>query len=178
MKRLLTFALCFAIYAPLAMGQTVEKKSIQGLDATGDDFVYFNLTSGEIIAKEAAAFGGWDIAFQGTNIQVNGEAQFVDSKYDELVEAPADGFLAEESGPVTLPSGGTDGWFNYDFNSHVISPIANRLIVVKTKGGQYAKLEILDYYKVTFGDNGPAPAPRYYTFKYALQTAKGRSLIN
>ena len=175
MKRFAAFTLFFFVFLSASVAQSVKIHSIQGLDATGDDFVYFNLTSGEVVSKEAAAFGGWDIAFQGTSIQVNGKAQFVDAAFDALVEAPENDYLEEESGPVTLPSGGTDGWFNYDFNTHIISPVANRLIVVQTKQGHYAKLEIIDYYKVTFGDNGPAPAPRYYSFKYAVQTGTGRA---
>ncbi len=168
MKRLSILFLFIVFAANTINAQSIQNRSIKGLDATGDAVVYFSVETGEIIPAEAAAFGGWDIGFQGTTILVNGEAQYVESKYDALTEAPAEGYLAEESGPVTLPTG-DKGWFNYDFNTHVISPVANRILVLKNKKGLFTKLEILDYYKVTFGENGPAPAPRYYTFRYTTQ---------
>ena len=173
MKRLIAFALLFMICVPFLQAQSILSKSIKGLDASGDEFVFVNLTSGEIIPKVGAAFGGWDVAFQGTNIQVNGQAQFLDSTFDALTEAPQDGFLSEESGPVTMPSSGEERWFNYDPTTHIISPVANRLLVIKTKAGHYAKLEILDYYKATFGED--SPTPRFYSFKYVLQTSKEAS---
>lgn len=169
MKRFFSITMVLVFAASTLYAQGLENRSIKGLDATGEEVVYFNLEKGEVVPAQAAGFGGWDIGFQGTTIVVNGEARYVDSKYEELLAAPEDGYLTAKTGPVTLPTGAEERWFNYDFNTHVISPIANRIVVLKNKQGHYTKLEILDYYKVSFGENGPAPAPRYYTFRYVTQ---------
>lgn len=168
MRRILYFILFFTV--SVAQAQDQNNRSISGLDASGDGSVFFNLASGEIVSIEAAAAGGWDIAFQRTNIQVNGAAQFLDVDYDSLYQAPEMGYLTSESGPVALPSSSEKRWFNYDFNTHFISPVKNRIVVIKTKSGHYAKLEILNYYKAEFGADGPVETPRFYSFRYVLQT--------
>jgi hypothetical protein len=175
MKRLFILLLLLAA-APLVHAQILESRSIKGLDATSDGFVYFNLSSGEIVAPEAAVFGGWDIAFQGTNIQVSGSAQYMDAAYDSLNTAPDSGYLSNDLGPLTLPSGGTDGWFDYDFNTHVITPVENRILLIKTQTRKFVKLEILDYYKSEFSTDGPVETPRYYSFRYLMQKDGSRVL--
>ncbi|MDA1028373.1 MAG: HmuY family protein [Bacteroidetes bacterium] len=170
------YILLFLIVS-VAHAQNSSSRSIGGLDATGDQFVFFNLTSGEIVAGDAAAFGGWDIAFQGTNIQVNGAAQYLNVAYDSLYQAPDSGYLTAESGPVSLPTSSEERWFNYDFNTHFISPVVNRIVLIKTKSGHFAKLQILNYYTSNFGVEGPVEAPRYYSFRYMLQ-ADGSGTFN
>ncbi|HAY36492.1 MAG: HmuY family protein [Rhodothermales bacterium] len=159
------------VVGPSAFAQTLTltSKAVQHIDASGDEFVYFNLSDALIVTPEAAGFGGWDIAFQGTNIKVNGASQLLDQSYEEMTVAPEEGYTLNEDGTSELPSGSDSGWFSYDFNTHVISPAANKTIVLKTHDGKYCKIEITDYYKVVFTENGPAPTPRYYSFRFTLQ---------
>ena len=147
----------------------VTSKAVLHIDATGDEFVYYDIESATLVSAEAAGFGAWDIAFQGTNIKLNGPSQILETDYASVVEAPSEGYALEEDGTSVLPSGSGSGWFDYDFNTHVISPAAGKTIVFKTRNGKFSKLEITDYYKTVFTDNGPAPAPRYYSFRYILQ---------
>jgi hypothetical protein len=57
----------------------------------------------------------------------------------------------------------------------LVSPIAGRVLVIRTATGKFAKIEILNYYKG--GVTLPATASvsdklfkqRYYTFRYAYQ---------
>lgn len=168
MKQYSYFLLFFL--ASVVQAQNTSSRSIGGLDATGDQFVFFNLTSAMAVPAEAAAFGGWDIAFQGTNIQINGSAQYVNVPYDSLFQAPDAGYLSSESGPVALPTSSEERWFNYNFDTHEISPVPNRIVLIRTKEGNFAKLEILNYYKTEFSATGPAVIPRYYSFRYMLRT--------
>ncbi len=115
-------------------------------------FVYFSFAKGTAVDS----LDSWDIAFKGTVIITNsgisgtGQAKstIVNSTFDDLTEAPADSELKEDSATAyAIPWGSGNGWYNYDPTSHLISPIAGRIIVVKTNDGKYAKMEILNYYK-------------------------------
>ena len=170
----LSFALLFVLTSS-SFAQTITTKSVQHIDASGDEYVYFDLGTAKLVSAESANFGGWDIAFQGTNIKVNGASALLDHAYDELDSAPEDGYALNEDGTSELPSGGDSGWFHYDFNSHVITPVANKTIVLQTRDGKYCKIEITDYYKVVFTENGPAPSPRFYSFRFTLQGDGTRS---
>ncbi len=136
----------------------------------------------------------WDIGFRGTTIIFNGgdsgpgqaRAQILVQLFDEVVEAPVDGYIADgenstcpqiqtPAGPVpgstlAICAGSDNGWYNYNSEAGLISPIPGRTIVLKTATGNYAALRILSYY---LGSPNPpdADAPsRYYTFEFVLQT--------
>ena len=127
---------------------------------------YFNFETGESVAVVDSNSTKWDIAFQRTNIYVNGgssgpgagKAQMIDGLYDELVTVPTNGFETDSVGDAALPS-----WYNYSgAPDHIVSPKAGKVILVKTAIGKYVKLEILDYYNV-------AKESGYYKFRYAFQ---------
>ncbi|MNG27898.1 hypothetical protein D3C84_1130750 [compost metagenome] len=56
-------------------------------------------------------------------------------------------------------------------NSHIISPIAGKVFVIKTHDGKYAKFEILSYYKGAPVTPDPLKTEDtgFYTFNFAYQ---------
>lgn len=150
-------------------------------------FTLFSFKTGAIVANADSATSNWDIGFNGTTILVNNttsgpgtsSAQVVTGIFDELASAPASGYLTDDNTtvPVTyaIPKGSGNGWYNYDGATNVISPIAGRIIVVKTSEGKYAKMEILSYYKDAPVTPSSSDPDRYYTFRYVYQSGTGTS---
>lgn len=173
---------------PIVENDPVETQKITNLYAPADvrdhqtgevttknEYVYFDFSSGTTVEKTA----DWDIAFKGTSIIVNGgvngngnvSATVMASTFADLTDAPAaDQFKQDSELATAIPSGSGNGWYDYNPLNHLITPIAGRVIVVKTTEGNYAKVEILSYY-----ENAPAnPDPAVdkqdtFTFNYAYQ---------
>lgn len=153
-------------------------------------FTLFSFKTGAVVANADSATANWDLGFNGTNIIVNSGtsgpgtagAQVLTGIFDEILEAPESGYGTDNKTTVpptyAIPRGPGNGWYNYDFATNVISPIAGRVIVVKTSEGKYAKMEILSYYKDSPESPTSADAnlQRYYTFRYVYQSGTGNSL--
>jgi hypothetical protein len=101
----------------------------------------------------------------------------VDTTFDLLTTAPADSnFKIDDistSGrilPISLAPPGN--FFIYDGSSRTINPVAQRTLVIKTRLGNYVKLQILSIYKdqpekpTMFSEIG------YYSFRYAKSSTK------
>jgi len=87
----------------------------------------------------------WSLAWQSwTAVMPQGvKGQVIDNgDYDALTTAPAGGY----SGANTTLFG---DWFNYDPNTHVLTPHP-KVYVIKDLDGDYWKLEVTSYY----GDDG------------------------
>ncbi len=156
------FSLFFTLAPQSAISQGVKDStdnSIQtfsGLDASSDT-VYFDLRSKTIVAADSP----WDLAFKGTTILVNGEAQIVDKAFRKLSKAPDEGYRSDQPGQPAIPTGNLEGWFDYDASSHQITPVPFRTIALKLASGGYGKLEVVDYYAAD-------GTPRSYMFRYQL----------
>jgi len=75
-------------------------------------FTFFSLSDGEVVLnydeadRSDSASAAWDIAFRGTTILVNGgtsgpgngAAQVLTAAFDEVTEAPADGYVQDAAG--------------------------------------------------------------------------------
>ena len=148
------------------------------------NFTLFSLSNNAIVANADSATADWDIAFRGTDILINGgtsgpgngAAQLVDGLFEEVIEAPTEGWVQDgETGPA-IPFGSGTGWYNYNPVAMVVSPFPGRVILIRTADGLYAKLRIVSYYR------GAPDAPtadddaRYYTFEYLLQPDGSRTL--
>jgi len=159
---------------------------------------YFSFASnGKVsIADADKASLHWDLAFTGpynSEVYVNsggylynpgyggpGKGAVIqqDTAYDQVVEAPSD--AAFDASPVTKigwDAGSGQGWFFYSLDNHIAVPIRNRTFVLRTAGGNYAKLELLNIYK----GNPPVvtdlfwPAP-YLSFRYYVQADGSHNL--
>ncbi len=144
----------------------------------------------------------WDIGFRGTTIIFNGgesgsgqaSAQLLSLPFDEVMEAPSNGYIADgenttcpsvqtpfgpaPSSPLAICTGSDNGWYNYDSESGLISPVPGRTVVMKTATGNYASLRFLSYYQGNPNPPDPSAPSRYYTFEFILQSDGSRDLRN
>jgi hypothetical protein len=120
----------------------------------------------------------WDLGFRGTEIIANGGSsgpgegglQVVTGSFDELTEAPVDGYAP------TLPPGSGNGWYTYNPETFTVTPTPGRVLVVRTADGRYAKVRILSYYRGNPDVIDPfTDQDRYYTFEYVFQPDGSRS---
>lgn len=136
-------------------------------------FTFYNLDIGDTISDSLSS--DWDIAFNGSTIVANSEngggIQIIEAAYASVTEAPTTGFSDTNA-----------SWYNYTGEAptgpkHAILPKENTTLIVKTSEGNYAKIEILSYYKGNpdtstdeFANLATRPASGYFTFNYTLQT--------
>lgn len=147
----------------------------------GGDFTKFDFETGAVTTSDT----DWDIAFRGTTIAVNGgSATGTDDEPERTGDAgaiivsgtfasvtTADGltFSQDADGNFAIPTGSDSGWYNYNFQTNIVSPIPGKVLVFKTTDGNYAKVEILSYYEGAPANPDPnTDAGRYYTFDYVL----------
>lgn len=142
-------------------------------------YTFFSFKTGSIILNADSASSKWDMGFNGTKIIINSgtsgpgaAAALVKSAiFDEVITAPDDGYAQDNknASQYAIPRGSGNGWYNYNSTTNIITPIAGKVLVIKTADGKYAKMEILSYYK----DSPVAPmstsTDRYYTFRYIYQ---------
>lgn len=147
------------------------------------DYIKFSFKTGAITTGN-----DWDIAFRGSTIIVNGgEATATDqpARTANVGAYIASGTLASvtdvnttlfvsdsATNGLAIPTGSGNGWYTYNATTHIISPIAGKIIVVKTHDGRYAKLEILSYYENS-QPNTDLSNSQYYTFNYVYQPNEG-----
>jgi hypothetical protein len=169
------------LYAPVVSDRTVNPPVESG------EFTKFSFKTGSIVTGD-----DWDIAFRATKILINGGAvvgitdepsrtgdaslAFVSDTFNSVVEAPEDALFSQDSnGTYALPIGSGNGWYTYSRQTNLISAIAGKVIVVKTVDGNYAKMEILSYYKDQ--DSSNPDNARYYTFNYLYNPNNGENIL-
>jgi hypothetical protein len=148
-------------------------------------FTFYSLEKKTIIANSDSATTKWDLAFNGTKILTNsgnsgsglGGAFIQIGLFEELKTISSDSVFKTDNGPssyaVTFGSG--RGWYTYDPIKNLVTPLAGRVLVIRTASGKYAKVEIIAYYKggatlaATAPDAEKISKQRYYTFRYIFQ---------
>jgi len=155
-----------------------------GQPGTPRHYTFYSLADGKEVPYTDSASTKWDIAFRATTILVNGGtsgpgqggAQVKTGLFSELTTAPADGYAVDAATGKAIPTGSGNGWYSYNATTHLISPIAGRVIALRTATGKYAKLEVTNYYK----DAPAAPLETtpsgYYTFRYVYQADGSKNL--
>ncbi|WP_433833557.1 HmuY family protein [Flavobacterium anhuiense] len=160
----------------------VVTTKVSNLDAaTAGTYTKFSFSENKVVTND-----NWDIAFSTTTILVNGgtkktEAEptrtgsgaisIVSGTFAGVTLFPvASTFAQDGTAAYAIPTGSGNGWYSYNMTTHIVSPIAGKVFVVKTHDGKYAKFEILSYYKdapatpdVTTAVSGN------YTFNFAYQ---------
>jgi hypothetical protein len=172
-------------------GETgVQTKTVISLN--GAEKIYFNLSTGESVPASAINATNWDISFlaagRGASIAVNsgsegtGNAgiQLIETGFDDLEEAPADGYkTGSEATPDFMV------WANYTGSAtepkHAVLPKAGLTLVVKTADGKFSKIQLLSLYEGNpntttpqFADLSTRPAFGFFSFRYATQTDGSR----
>jgi len=174
----------------------VESELIQNLHAPQEggqgepvfgEFTKFNFATGQTTTSET----DWDIALRGTIVLINGgEITGIDDEPNRTGNGAA--YIANGTlGSVTsvdvsrlredavnsqaIPTGSGTGWYIYaGAPTHLITPIAGKILVFKTHDGKYAKMEILSYYKDAPADpDAFEDFDKYYTFNYVYQPNEG-----
>ncbi|MBE7629745.1 HmuY family protein [Tenacibaculum piscium] len=167
------------LHAKQSIDYTIEPSIASG------EFVKFSFKKGKVVTDDT-----WDIAFRATTILVNGgestgikeepkrtgnaSISLAIGTFSSIVKAPdASRFKQDEKGILALPK---SLWYTYNFSDHSINPVAGKVIVVKTIDGNYAKMEILSYYKDMDTSNSADPensGAQYYTFNYTYNPNTG-----
>ena len=145
-------------------------------------FEKFSFSEGDTVSHD-----NWDVAFSGTTIIVNGGDSYNDNQPERIGNAAvyiATGVMSDirtvdlskleqdnTSGPAIIDDLGIsgDGWASYDMSTHIISPIAGRILVFRTHDNKYAKMEIVYYYDSPNPDPSNGDYGGYYTFNYVYQ---------
>ena len=165
---------------------TVTGLGADGRPQSAGTTTYYSLVDNKIVASTDAASTKWDIAFSSTKILVNcgtsgpgiGGAFVFKGLFDDLKTIPVDSSFATDNSNAAsyaIPLGSGRAWYTYDGLTTLVSPIAGRVLVIRTANGKYAKIEILNYYKggVTLASTASVSdklfKQRYYTFRYAYQ---------
>ncbi|WP_422090714.1 HmuY family protein [Tenacibaculum ovolyticum] len=151
--------------------------SVHPVIASGE-FIKFSFKTGDIVTGN-----NWDIAFRGTIILVNGggvtgitnepertgtaSLVLLENTFSDVKEVPSDAnFRQDAANVLALPK---STWYSYNPTDHSINPVTGKIIVVKTIDGNYAKMEVLSYYKDMDSSNSADPensGAQYYTFNY------------
>lgn len=154
----------------------------------GGEFAKFDFATGQITTSNTE----WDIAFRGTSIIINGGASLgtddeptrtgdaaayiADGTFGSVSEVNTSLFVQDSESGYAIPSGSGNGWYLYNPQTFLITPIAGKILVFKTRDGKYAKVEILSYYKdAPASPDAMQDESRYFTFNYAYQPNEGVS---
>ena len=144
-------------------------------------YAFFNLRNNTWVPNTDSATTNWDLAFSGTTIRINGGTSGAGlggafvwvGAYDNMVTIPADSTFRVDNVPAyAITRGSGKGWYNYDGATNLLTPIPGRVLVIRTANGNYAKIEILNYYRggvtpsATASDEIKTTEQRYYTFRY------------
>lgn len=199
LKSILVFAISIALLScskddestptPTPSPTALEVKTVSNLfapssgipPATTGDFVKFNFATNQIVTTGDS----WDIAFRSTTILVNGgvvgnatepnrtgvgAASVLTGVFANITSAPADNLFNQDSAVgKAIPTGSNNGWYNYNSATNVVSPIAGKVLVIKTHDGKYAKMEILNYYQDAPANPTGVEPSRYYKFNFVYQ---------
>ncbi len=190
----ITFSSCSDDDKPVAQDQ-VQTKQVSNLFApqtggqgqpVGGDFTKFDFETG----LQTTSDTDWDIAFRGTTIAVNGgvatgtsgepvrtgdaSAAIATGTFASVTTAAGITFTQDSATGFAIPAVSNAGWYNYNFQTNLVTPIPGRVLVFKTRNGHFAKIEILSYYQNAPANPDPnVDAGRYYTFNYAYNPTPG-----
>ena len=153
------------------------------IDATNEDtWAYFSFASGETVNVEGAENSeAWDIGFQRTKVKLNGGisgpgmgsvVMLTETTFEAVTVAPAEGYLADTEDTLAIVPQSEKGWYIYTGPpAHWILPLEDRVFVIKTAGGTFAKVRFIGYYK----DNENKKDSGFVTFEYVHQPDGSRN---
>ena len=177
--------------APAVQAQTVSSLSAASTPSTSGPptpakhYTFFSLADGKQVAFTDSNSTKWDVAFRATTILINGGssgpgqggAQVLSSLFADMTTAPTSGYAVDAAGAPAIPTSASSPsrWYAYNSSTNVVTPVAGRILAIRTATGKYAKIEILSYYKDAPAAPTSANAAGYYTFRYVYQPS-GTSL--
>jgi hypothetical protein len=137
--------------------------------------VLFSFETGATVASTAFPTTNWDFGMVLISILVNGGptavgdagVQILDGVFDEILEAPEEGYKQDES-PLS-PAIATEEWGVYNPQARSFTPIAGKVFVFKTAKGNFAKMEFTKVDPVDDNGNVVIPPVVPTQFKYSLR---------
>lgn len=165
---------------------TASGLTAQGAPIYKNVYTFYSLEKNAIVPNTDSASTKWDIAFLSTRILTNGGTSgkglggaFVyTGLFEDLKTIPADSAFKTDDALTSnyaIPAVSGKGWYTYDPLSKLVTPIAGRVLVIKTASGKYAKVEITSYYKggvtlpASASDADKLNKQRYYNFRFTYQ---------
>ena len=167
------------------MADTVLGLTSAGMPYSAGKYTFYSLENNSIVSSTDSASTKWDLAFMSTRILTNsgtsgpglGGAFIYYGLFDDLKTIPADSVFRTDNAPTyAITTGSGKGWYTYDQLTSLITPLAGRVLVIRTAYGKYAKMEITSYYKggitlsVSASDTEKLTKQRYYSFRYTYQS--------
>ena len=150
-------------------------------------FTLFDFETG----AETTDANAWDVGFRGTSIIVNGGTSlgtadepartgnaavyFLEEEaFAGVTEVDESLFAQDSASGYAIPTGGGNGWYNYDPVGNLIIPRSGVVLVFRTTEGKFAKVDITSYYQnAPDNPDSTVDAARYYTFDYVYQPNNG-----
>lgn len=153
----------------------------------GGEFTKFDFETG----MQTTSDTDWDIAFRGTTIAVNGGivtgtddepartgnagATIITGTFASVTTAEGLTFAQDANSAFAISTGSDNGWYNYNPQVNLITPIPGKILVFRTTEGNYAKVEILSYYKDNPSQPDQTSESRYFTFNYVYNPNAGET---
>jgi hypothetical protein len=140
-------------------------------DTSGQTFKLFSFKNNAVVPVSDSATTKWDIGFKSTSIIVNsapngpglaGIQLLPGTDFATLKIAPETGYRLGSIDPATK-------WYNYNPDTHIISPVPGVVIVMKTADGKYVKMRISSYYKDNPATPDQTSLSRFFTFEFVYQ---------
>lgn len=200
MKRILSLLLMSLLLASCSEGEKTSPsastpvdltvrtvRNLQADTANTGRFTFFSLRDSAIVPNSDSATTRWDIAFRATTILINGGpirfgqggAQVLTgTDFNTLETLPETGWRVDSSAAsLAIPVGSGRGWYSYNQQTNIISPIPGVVLGIRTADGRFAKLQILSYYlNAPANPDGFADRSRVYTFRYVFQPNGSRKV--
>jgi HmuY protein len=175
-------ALATETVSNLAAG--VSAPSGGGQPVVSSKYTFYSFATNAVVPNSDSATTKWDLGFRGTTIIVNGGASgpgqggalVQTGLFADLTTAPETGYGVDSPTAKAIPTGSGNGWYTYNSSTNIITPIAGKVLLVRTATGKYAKLEIVSYYKDAPATPTATSVSRYYTFRRVYQPDGSRNL--
>ncbi|MDO7849370.1 HmuY family protein [Hymenobacter sp. M29] len=155
-----------------------------GQPTSATKYTFFSFANNAQVATADSNTTKWDVGFRGTTIIINGGnsgpgqggALVQSGLFADIATAPETGFKVDAASGKAITTGSGMGWYNYDGATNIVTPIAGKVILVRTATGKYAKVEIVSYYQNAPATPTATSVSRYYSFRYVYQPDGSRNL--
>ncbi len=153
------------------------------VDATSrEQWSYFSFQSGNIVdIEDPLNSEEWDIGFKLTQVKLNGGVSgpgmgsvvmLTETTFEEVTIAPEDGYRSDSEDTLAIVPQSEKGWYVYTGPpTHWVLPLEDRVFVMKTADGTYAKVRFVGYYK----DNEKKEDSGFVTLDYVHQPDGSRN---
>ena len=187
------FILILSLYSFLACEKepetkkpiALETKIVSNINASLANYQLFSFATGDTVPIADSATTKWDIGFKTTTIIFNGGTSgpgnagviIKDALFSEVKVADESGYVQDNASAKAIPTGSDNGWYNYSGDpTHLITPLAGKVFVVKTATGNYAKFQVISYYKDAPATPVYTEGSKYYTIRYVYQPDGSKDL--